>query len=301
MKPVSELLPVAAAPAPSGGAIAALTPETLIAKAIEANVPVEALARLLAMRAELKREQAREAFFAALAHFQASIPAIPKRRTATVKSDRGSYQYNYADLPAIQVAIAPALRDMGLSVTFSTEHQPGGYLVTCWVHHTAGHSEQTPFFVPLDPRARMNDAQKAGAALTYGRRYALCAALGIVTAEDDDDGNGADSPPAGVTPPGHGPRGSAPPVQPNGAPISAAQHRLLEHHITEFGLDRERVKTWVQRAWGVAHLTEVPAINFGHLLYRIQLWADQAAAAEAAELDAAERLNDAEQRHWANN
>ncbi len=31
-----------------------------------------------------------------------------------------------------------------------------------------------------------NAAQQAGSAETYGKRYALCAALGIVTGEDDD-------------------------------------------------------------------------------------------------------------------
>ncbi len=123
----------------------------------------------------------------------------------------------------------------------------GGYLVACIVHHREGHSERTEFLVPIDVQARMNDAQKAGSALTYGRRYALCAALGIVTAEEDDDGRATEAisshsqepsgsnrvgnsyPPAGspvTSPPptqvaGH-PSGSAPPVRPNGASHSAA-------------------------------------------------------------------------------
>ncbi len=99
-----------------------LSPEQLIARAIEAQVPVEALERLLAMRAELKREQARAGFFESLAGFQAHIPAIPKSRIATVQTARGSYGYRYADIADIQRAIAPELHARGLSVTFDTRH-----------------------------------------------------------------------------------------------------------------------------------------------------------------------------------
>ena len=248
-----------------------LNPEALIAKAIEANVPVEALERLLAMRAELKREQARAAFFESLASFQASIPAIPKTKVAQVNTARGSYAYRDADIADIQQAIAPELHARGLSVTFDTRHTEGGYLIACIVHRSAGHSERTEFLVPLDQQARMNDAQKAGSALTYGRRYALCAALGIVTAEDDDDarategsgkGSRAGSPragppvasphpsPSGVT---GNPSGSAPPARHNGAPndgepiqwITPGQHRRLEALIKDAGLPRERVRDWL--------------------------------------------------------
>jgi hypothetical protein len=47
--------------------------------------------------------------------------------------------------------------------------------------------------IPLPEIIRgQNKAQQMGSASTYARRYALCAALGIVTGDDaDDDGNGA--------------------------------------------------------------------------------------------------------------
>lgn len=35
------------------------------------------------------------------------------------------------------------------------------------------------------------DAQSMGSALTYARRYGLCAALGLVSGDEDDDGNAA--------------------------------------------------------------------------------------------------------------
>ncbi|MBP8282557.1 MAG: hypothetical protein KAX46_01365 [Chromatiaceae bacterium] len=68
------------------------------------------------------------------------------------------------------------------------------------------------------------------------------------------------------------PRREAPPPQTNGAPISAKQHTMLEARITELALDRERVKSWVARAWGVEHLDQVPAARFNELLNRLGAW-----------------------------
>lgn len=67
--------------------------------------------------------------------------------------------------------------------------------------------------------------------------------------------------------------------------ISAAQHRRLEARISELGLDRARVKAWVKRAWGVEHLTEIPASKYPDLDRRIEVWA----TALASDEDQAER------------
>ena len=253
------------------------------------------------MRAELKREEARSAFYEALASFQATVPHIDKARVANVRPRNGSaYSYRYADLAGIQRAIAPALVACGLSVTFDTAATPGGFLVTCNVHHIAGHSACASFPVPIDTAGRMNPAQAAGSALTYGRRYALCAALGIVTAEDDDDAQGADpepfagrqAPSAQPAPaPQQAPNGYAPPVQSNGAPITEAQHRRLEARITELGLDRERVKAWVSRAWGIEHLTQIHQADYDDLDRRLTTWAGIARAEAAARGAAPERAD----------
>ena len=253
--------------------IVALNPEALIARAIEANVPVEALERLLAMRAELKRELAREEFNRALAAFQADIPPITKTKVARIETARGKYTYHYADIADIQRAIAPRMRDSGLSVTFDTTQEADTLTVTCIVHHVDGHSERTAFPVPIDRTARMNDTQKVGSALTYGRRYALCAALGIVTAEDDDDGQGA-----GQLARNEGEEGKAEPQasppEPPAARISNAQHRLLEARITEYGLDRERVKAWMVKSskGKVNHFPELSKAGFEVFLEKLDEW-----------------------------
>lgn len=241
----------------------------LLAQGIQSGLSVDALERLLTMRRELQAEQARAGFFGALSRFQSQIPAIPKNQVARVSSPKGNYSYRYADLADIQRAIAPALADCGLSVSFDTAQDPGGYVIQAKIHHVSGHSETTTFRVPVDDKTRMNSAQAAGSALTYGRRYALTAALGIVTAEDDDDGHAITAAP--VPPPV--PTGAPQPGRQSGAPISAAQHRLLEARITAMGLDRERLKNWLARAWNVQHLAEIPAGKYAELLIRMESWA----------------------------
>lgn len=82
-----------------------------------------------------------------------------------------------------------------------------------------------------------------------------------------------DQPAATTAPdPKPAPTRAAPPPQTNGAPISEKQHTMLEAQITRLGLDRERVKSWVHRAWGVEHLDQVPAARFNELLNRLGAW-----------------------------
>jgi hypothetical protein len=176
----------------------------LIAKAIDANVSIDTMERLIALRERLNAEQARAAFFTSLSAFQRDCPVIPKTKTATIASQRGSSKYSYAPLDVIVKHTGPILAAHGLSVTFNTGIVDGTLLVsTCTVHHVAGHAESSDFRVPIDAEARMNDAQKVASASTYAKRYAYCNALGILTGDEDDDagalGGGATKPP--FTPP----------------------------------------------------------------------------------------------------
>lgn len=162
----------------------AVNVESLLAQAVSGSVSVETLERLLALREKLRDEQARAAFFAALAAFQAECPIIPKTKTV-----RGSYSYSYAPLEVIIAHVRPIMQRHGLSVTFDTTDEEAAKVVHCTVHHVAGHSETNRFRVPIDAGARMNDIQKDASAATYGKRYAFCNALGIMTGDEDDDGN----------------------------------------------------------------------------------------------------------------
>lgn len=73
------------------------------------------------------------------------------------------------------------------------------------------------------------------------------------------------------------PTRSAPPGRRNGAPISEAQHKRLEARIADLKLDRERVKAWVRKAWGVEHLNELTGDQYNGLDKRLEAWAERLA------------------------
>ena len=58
--------------------------------------------------------------------------------------------------------------------------------------------------------------------------------------------------------------------------ITAAQKKRLEARIGELGLDRERVKSWTAKAWGVEHFAELTPEQYDRLDKRLVQWAKEA-------------------------
>jgi hypothetical protein len=162
-------------------------PQALIARAIDKNLPIEQMERLLAMRRELKAEWAREQYFTALSAFQKACPIIGKGKQ--VNDKYGKKRYKYAPLDVIVDAVKEALEANGFSYTLQTKQTADSVTAICLAHHVAGHSESTDFTVPIDHEAYMNEPQKVASALTYASRYAFRNAFGIMTGDEDDDAN----------------------------------------------------------------------------------------------------------------
>lgn len=95
------------------------------------------------------------------------------------------FKSKYAPLDEVVNTIKPLLAKNGLSYI----QTPGGdgehITVTTMLMHSSGEWIESD---PLVLKADKATAQGAGSAITYARRYSLCAVLGI-TSEDDDDGN----------------------------------------------------------------------------------------------------------------
>lgn len=167
-------------------------PVSLLQLAVEKGVAVEILERLMDLQERVDARNARAAFFDALSAFQEETTEIPKSREAKIATrGGGEYSYTYAPLEAITRAIRPALRRHGLSYSWTTEPGAGILNVVCVLRHVDGHEERSGFPVPTATTAAMSEAQKNGAALTYGKRQSLTSVLGLTTADDDNDGSGA--------------------------------------------------------------------------------------------------------------
>lgn len=130
---------------------------------------------------------------AALAAVQAVLPPIAKNARADVKSDKGNYSYTYADLSVITPLILPLLGANGLSFSSRPTIMGEAFVLHYSLAHTSGDALEGVYPLPDPLRAR---AQEIGSAITYARRYALCAVTGIAPGDDDDDAAAASNRPA---------------------------------------------------------------------------------------------------------
>lgn len=89
--------------------------ESFITTAIQTNVPIETLEKLLAMRGQVKAEQAKEAFINAMSSFQAECPIIAKNKDVNGKD--GKKRYSYASLDSIVSQVKGTLGKFGLAYT----------------------------------------------------------------------------------------------------------------------------------------------------------------------------------------
>jgi hypothetical protein len=163
-------------------------PLTLLEKALDRGVTAEQLGQFMDLADRHKKNEAAEQFANAITKFQSICHTILKRRTAAVA---GKFSYQFATFDDIMAEVGPALAECGLAVTFQTsqnEKTPQFLNVTCLVR-CGIHVESTNCMLPI-PAMTVNDTQRFGAAVSYGKRYALCAALNIVVTDQDNDAAG---------------------------------------------------------------------------------------------------------------
>lgn len=99
----------------------------------------------------------------------------------------GHLKNKYATLDAVIAAYKESYLANGIMVLENPKTEDGRVGVEVTLLHESGQFiTHDPFMLPPGK----NDAQGHGSAVTYARRYALSAVMNI-SADDDDDGNGA--------------------------------------------------------------------------------------------------------------
>lgn len=121
---------------------------------------------------------------AALITLQTRLPRITK----DAKGQAGQRETRYASLTAIHDAVLPILAELGLLWLCKPQLRDDGRFVLTYIikHEPSGEWEDGDFPLP-----ETGGSQALGSAITYARRYALTAVLGIAPADDDDDGHAA--------------------------------------------------------------------------------------------------------------
>lgn len=110
----------------------------------------------------------------------ADLTTVAKDRAA----DTGAYTYKYADIADVVRLTRPALAAHGLCALTPLHDHGDALACSVVILHTSGERlDLGPF-----PFPHGKDAQATGSMVTYHRRYALIAALGMAAGDEDDDG-----------------------------------------------------------------------------------------------------------------
>ena len=163
----------------------AMTPMALMQHAIDRGASPEALQQLYALHKQVQADEAAALFADRLAAFQQDCPQIRKMRAATFGG--GDTAYHYAALDDIMRQIQPLLTKHGLTPAFSADLSEDGKITAICTIRCGIHEHRSTVTLPTPSGVKVNDTQRAGMALSYAKRYALCMALNIVVTDEDND------------------------------------------------------------------------------------------------------------------
>jgi hypothetical protein len=153
----------------------------------------------------------------ALAELQTQLPHVGKDKTAkVVTKEKGTYSYTYADLAIISRDLLPLMGKLGLAFTCRPSvTEAGMFVLDYMLMHTGGETIAGAYPLPDPTRTT---PQQVGSAITYARRYCLCAVTGLAPDDDDDDAAAA---------------AKASPPQRTRAKVTGADHERLRHGTVE--------------------------------------------------------------------
>lgn len=166
----------------------------------------------------------------ALAKFQGSLEQPSLNSEVKVKTKTGGeYKFKYADLSECKRAAKQPLADNELSVCQLIEDD---YSIRTILLHSSGQWISSKVRMPSNTA----DAQSIGSAITYAKRYAFCAILGIV-ADDDEDANIAS---------GNTTQKEQPLEQPKKTTNSKVKKELTRDHINNESA-MESISKWIYK------------------------------------------------------
>ena len=162
----------------------------LIEMAIKNNSDVSLLSKVKDLHDEQKDYSAKQDFYSALSEFQGIVATAHKSASASfITKSGGQMCYTFASLDDVIKATKASLKATQLSFYFKIKQEPNLVTVSCTISHPSGHSESCQLSSPLDASGQKNILQQIGSTVSYLKRYTLCAALGVATSDDRDDGH----------------------------------------------------------------------------------------------------------------
>lgn len=235
----------APAPVPTVSESAAII-QVIERAAMNPNVDIDKMERLLQMQERIMERQAKASYMASLSEMQPDLPSIPER-------GQGHGNIKYALWEDINDLIKPVLGKHGFSLSFRTGQADGKIIVTGVLSHRDGHSEETTMHLPTDTSGSKNAVQAVGSSTSYGKRYVAQALLNLTSRGEDDDG-----------------------VASGGKVITAEQRQELQNLIEAAGGDVATFCEWAK----IESLAALPASLFAKAKQALEAKARQKGAAK---------------------
>jgi hypothetical protein len=159
-------------------------PMSILAAALERGIDTDQLSKLMDLQERYDKNEARKAYFEALAASAIDMPVVTK--------DRINLQYDsqYSSKENMINTIGPHLSKFGLSHRWQLD-QSAGIAVTCVLSHVAGHSESVTVKGPPDTSGKKNELQQIKSTITYLEIVSFEALTGTASQSGsmNDDGN----------------------------------------------------------------------------------------------------------------
>lgn len=168
------------------------TPDGMIAMAVEKNMDITVIERLMKLRNEEIVRLAKKEYLQAMSKFQEIIPDLQKNRNVNYTSKKegvATTNYNYQDLGSIIKGIKPAMAECGLTHRWEQTEKDNVITVVCIVSHVGGHEQRgEPLSGQPDVSGNKAGLHAKASTITYLQRYTLKGILGLTSTETDDDG-----------------------------------------------------------------------------------------------------------------
>src|SRR5688500_18031754 len=120
---------------------------------------------------------------------KALLEAQKEMKNPSFDSTNPHFKSKFASLANVRETVLPVLLKHGLVLTQFSKAGEGSSGCVNLLLHTSGEWLEESCLIPPD----RNNAQGAGSAITYARRYSLQSIAGVV-ADEDDDANAASAP-----------------------------------------------------------------------------------------------------------
>lgn len=209
--------------------------------AMNPNVDIDKMERLLQMQERIMERQAKASYMAALAEMQPDLPEIPE-------NGKGHGNIKYALWEDINEMIKPVLGNHGFSLSFRTGQADGKIIVTGVLSHRDGHSEETTMHLPTDTSGSKNAVQAVGSSTSYGKRYTAQALLNLTSRGDDDDGQAAGA------------------KADNDPTVTEAQTKIIQELIEQARLSSEGFC----KRWKIQSVTQVKAKSYNEVIQSLR-------------------------------